>query len=259
MPDLAKLLFATSILLPSPLTALGQTADPFAGPPGSAADSFGGDPFGGGRPKSPAVRKPIARPNASITRSTPKAAELAGQGESPATIHLRAALDEKTTQTFINTPLQDAIRLIADTHDIPIIVDRRALEEIGLSVDEPVVLSLKNVSLRSFLRLMLRDLDLTYMIKDEVMQITTVEAAEQNLVVEMYKFPADLTDKSDKLLKALTSGVVPDAWESLGGPCSVTAIDNVLIVSATESIHEDVKSFLDKLRQAFEKHQAKSR
>jgi hypothetical protein len=97
------------------------------------------------------------------------------------------------------------------------------------------------------------------MIKDEVMQITTVEAAEQNLVVEMYKFPTDLIEKSDQLLKALTSGVVPDAWENLGGPCSVTAIDNVLIVSATESIHEDVKSFLYKLRQAFETREAKSR
>ena len=32
--------------------------------------------------------------------------------------------------------------------------------------------------MRSVLRLTLRELDLTYMIKDEVMQITTIEAAE---------------------------------------------------------------------------------
>jgi hypothetical protein len=60
------------------------------------------------------------------------------------------------------------------------------LEEIGLSADQPVSITLKNVTLRSFLRLMLRELDLTYMIKDEVMQITTIEAAEQNLVNKVY-------------------------------------------------------------------------
>jgi hypothetical protein len=89
------------------------------------------------------------------------------------------------------------------------------------------------------------------------MQITTVEAAEQNLIIEMYKFSAELTAKADKILKALTSSVVPSAWDVNGGPCSVSAIDNVLIVSATETIHEDVIEFMQKLQRAFEDHQAK--
>ncbi len=259
MPDVAKLLFAACLLFSFPASALAQTADPFAGPPGGAADPFGSDPFGGGRAKPPAVRKPPAPTNSPAKGSTPKTSKLNAQGESAATMRIRAALDHPTTQTYVETPLQDALQQLSRTHDIPIVVDRRALEELGLSADEPISLSLMNVSLRSFLRLMLRPLDLTYVIKDEVMQITTVEAAEQNLVVEMYGFPAELTEKSDKVLKSLTSAVTPDAWDALGGPCTVTAIDNVLIVSATENIHDEVKDFLYKLQRAFEKHQAKSR
>ncbi len=65
-----------------------------------------------------------------------------------------------------------AIQKVAEDHDIPIVLDTKALEELGLSSDTPINISLKNVSLRSFLRLMLKEHDLTYMIKDEVMKIT---------------------------------------------------------------------------------------
>jgi uncharacterized membrane protein YgcG len=99
---------------------------------------------------------------------------------------IQKSLDESTTQNFDETPLVEAIREIRETHNIPIQVDGRALEEIGLSEEEPITISLEDVSLRSFLRLMLREIDLTYMIQDEVMQITTIEKAEQNLINKVY-------------------------------------------------------------------------
>ncbi|MCG8653615.1 MAG: hypothetical protein MI861_27505, partial [Pirellulales bacterium] len=87
------------------------------------------------------------------------AIDLVGNNESEKRIS--AALDDETSHTFLELPLEDAARQISEAHDIPIVVDRRALEEIGLTVDQPVTMDLKNVSLRSFLRLMLRELDLT--------------------------------------------------------------------------------------------------
>ena len=103
------------------------------------------------------------------------AIELVGDNETERRI--QAALGDETTQNFVELPLSDAIQQISEAHDIPIVVDNRALEEIGLSAEEPVSISLKNVTLRSFMRIMLRDLDLTYMIKDEVMQITTTRSS----------------------------------------------------------------------------------
>ena len=112
------------------------------------------------------------------------AIELVGDNETERRI--QSALGDETSFSFVELPLSDAVQQISEAHDIPIVVDSRALEEIGLSAEEPVNISLKNVSLRSFMRLMLRENELTYMIKDEVMQITTVEAAEQNLVTKVY-------------------------------------------------------------------------
>ena len=110
--------------------------------------------------------------------------ELTGDNEVERRIS--AALGDDTTQNFVEETLENAIRQISETHDIPIVIDNKALEELGINSDTPVSISLKNVSLRSFLRLMLRELDLTYMIKDEVMQITTTEAAEANPVIKVY-------------------------------------------------------------------------
>ena len=58
---------------------------------------------------------------------------------------------------------------------------RPALEEIGVGTDEPVTVNLHNISLRSALRLMLKNLQLTYIIQDEVLMITTPEEAEKRI------------------------------------------------------------------------------
>ncbi|KAA5545385.1 hypothetical protein FYK55_06965 [Roseiconus nitratireducens] len=171
---------------------------------------------------------------------------------SEATRRIRAALDDKTSQSFIQTPLVDAIQLLSTTHDIPIVVDTVALEESGISLSTPIILDLKNVSLRSFLRIMLRRAGLSYVIKNEVLQITTAEEADKYRVVEMYPFPEALTEKSSEVIKALTSSVEPNIWAVNGGDSSATAVENVLVVSASESTHEHVADFLEKLQRAFE-------
>ena len=51
----------------------------------------------------------------------------------------------------------------------------------GIGTDTPVTKNLKGITLRSALRLMLRELSLTYIIKDEVLLITTPEEAESQL------------------------------------------------------------------------------
>lgn len=223
---------------------LAQDVDPFGG--GAAAD-----PFSNKQTKKTVVQG-AQNQRVAQTKTIAQKGHRVKAGVSEKTLRIRAALDDETSQTFVESPLMDAVAQISETHDIPIVIDRRALEEVGLTPDTPVSLSLKNVTLRSFLRLMLREWDLTYIVSDEVMQITTIEAAEKCLALEMYRFPAELIDNSDKILKSLTLAVAPDVWNEKGGPCSVTTIENVLVVSAPGPIHDDVVEFLEKLTAAFE-------
>ena len=75
---------------------------------------------------------------------------------------------------------------MADEYGIPIQLNKTALEEAGIGTDAPVNITLHNISLRSALRLMLKNVQLTYIIQDEVLIITTKEDAEKDLVVKVY-------------------------------------------------------------------------
>lgn len=98
------------------------------------------------------------------------------------------ALRSPTDLEFIETPLKDAIDFLAEKHEIPIVLNAKKLEEAGVNVDTPITKRLKGITLRSALRLMLGELELTYMVKDEVMQITTPEDAQspENMVTKVY-------------------------------------------------------------------------
>jgi len=96
------------------------------------------------------------------------------------------ALDDTTTLEFIETPLQDVVDYLKDLHGIEIQIDHRALEDVGIGSDTPITRNLKGITLRSALRLMLKEMDLTYVVRDEVLQITTPEEAESELTTKVY-------------------------------------------------------------------------
>src|SRR6187401_988787 len=69
----------------------------------------------------------------------------------------------KTPLSFTQVPLSQVMDQLADEYDLPIVFDRAALEAAATSPDVEVTVELNNVSLRSALELMLRQLeDLTF-------------------------------------------------------------------------------------------------
>ncbi len=104
-----------------------------------------------------------------------------------AEVKIVKALDEMTELDNIQEmPLTDVIDYLKTKHDIEIQLDSKALEEAGVALDTPITRNLKNITLRSALRLMLRELDLTYVIRDEVLLITTTAQAETIMTTKVY-------------------------------------------------------------------------
>ncbi|MEQ8786790.1 MAG: hypothetical protein RIC55_10850 [Pirellulaceae bacterium] len=110
--------------------------------------------------------------------------DLAQRG--PAEQRIFEELEKDTTLEYIETPLSDVIDYLEDLHNIQIELDTPALDAVGIGSDTPITRNLKGISLRSALRLMLSDLDLTYMVRDEVLQITTTDRAAENLITKVY-------------------------------------------------------------------------
>ncbi len=97
-----------------------------------------------------------------------------------------AALDDKTEIEFVDQPLTDVVEYLKERHGIEIQLDTKALTDAGLGSDTPVTRNIKGITLRSALRLMLGEMDLTYVIRNEVLMITSKTEAENMLTTKVY-------------------------------------------------------------------------
>ncbi len=170
---------------------------------------------------------------------------------------IRKALGEKTTFEFVEKPLQDVVEFIAKKHGIQIVLDTKGLEDAGLGPDVPITRTLHNISLRSALKLTLRNLDLTWVIDDEVLQITTVDEAGNRLKPRVY----DVTDlvaaeeggaDYDSLIDMITTIIAPTTWDDVGGPGSIAPFPakpaHAIVIAQTSEIQDQIAQFLSDVR-----------
>ncbi|MCH8043337.1 MAG: hypothetical protein IID44_06420 [Planctomycetes bacterium] len=180
--------------------------------------------------------------------------------ENAAEARIRKALGEKTEIELLETSLFDFVKLVEEKHKIEIELDGIYLEEAGVGGDILLTKSLKDVSLRSALRLVLRDLDLTFVIRDEVLLITTPDEANSMLVTKFYPVMDLITGGDDPLgggeldfdplIELIEATVAPEFWGESGGPEPIGFLEprGTLIVSQTEEVHEQITRLLQKLR-----------
>jgi len=171
-------------------------------------------------------------------------------------------LEKPTQLEFIETPLQDVIDYLKKRHGIEIQVDRKALSDVGLDASTlPITKRLKGLSLRSALELTLHDLDLTYLVQDEVLLITTPEEeTDKRLKTRLYPV-GDLIASHDKsrektqreeLIHAIITTVEPWSWDPVGGEGSIAATSSqavpALAVSQSYHMHRKIAAFLEEQR-----------
>jgi hypothetical protein len=171
----------------------------------------------------------------------------------PTEERILAALEGPTEMDFTETPLQGAVDFLMKFHNINIQLDNRALEDAAIGSDTPITRKVNNVKLKSGLELLLRDLDLTYLIKNEILLITTKDKADTELLTRTYPV-GDLVEQknAETLIKAITTTVCPPAWDKVGGPGSITYVPSVkgLVISQTRDRHDAVLELLRSLRGA---------
>ncbi len=178
------------------------------------------------------------------------------------------AMAKPCTIEFKEVPLTDVVTFFKKTCNVNVVLDTIALDEIGIGSDTPVTLSVDKITVRSALALLLKPLDLTWMIRNEVLMITTYEEAEGNLSTRMYPV-GDLTKETaedgglvhrgagpgadyDSMIDAITRTIEPESWDEVGGPGSITGLTvagkNLLVVSQTDGVHEQLVNFFAALR-----------
>ncbi|HEX3655494.1 MAG TPA: hypothetical protein VHV55_06805 [Pirellulales bacterium] len=173
--------------------------------------------------------------------------------------HIEKALDEPTEVEFIEAPLTDVIEFLKTRHQVEMQLDRKALDEAGVAADTQITRNLKGISLRSALRLMLRDLELTYVIRDEVLLITTVSNAETIHTTRVYAVGDLLRSASDDalqsnpahdLIAAIVKTVAFTTWSDVGGAGAICYSPEAqgLVISQTAEVHEQIYGLLVAMR-----------
>ncbi len=97
-----------------------------------------------------------------------------------------AELEKPLDMRFpMETPLEDVLKYLQSStkspdfpDGIPIYVDPAGLVEAERTLQSPVVMNLAGIPLKTTLRLLLRQLDLTYQVQDGLMRITSIASPE---------------------------------------------------------------------------------
>ena len=131
-------------------------------------------------------------------------------------------------------------------------LDTTALDGVGIDLDELITCSARNIKLRAALNLILRPLDLTFVPIDGYLLITSQEEAETRLLVAIYPV-ADLVagNGRDALTDMVFSQVASETWATNGRGAADLRIlpSGLMVVSQTTSVHDQIVSLLEALRQ----------
>jgi hypothetical protein len=189
---------------------------------------------------------------------------------------IEAKLHKPVTATYDHYPLQKVLNEIRETHGLNCVVDEPALADAGVAQDTPVTISATNISLRSFLNMFLKDVELAYQIKDDVVLVTTQERARGEPITMTFPvadivlpldFPStELTWTSkgasvdqpananstatQDLIALITKTIEHPSWSKAGGPGTIEycAESKSLVVKQTADLQEQIQDLLAALR-----------
>ena len=154
---------------------------------------------------------------------------------------IREALESRIGRLeFTETRLCDVVACIADDFATEVHIDSKAFEDAGLDLETPLTKSISGVSLRSALRLLLGDLDLTYIIQDEVLLITTKDKAAEHIIVVSY--PVAWSDDYQSLIEQIQNTVAPQTWNTVNGAGTIQPypLNNEIVISQTGEVHDEI-------------------
>jgi RNA polymerase sigma factor (sigma-70 family) len=155
---------------------------------------------------------------------------------------------------MVEVPLEEAAREIQLGNQLPIAIDRRALEDIGLSADVPVSVQAADQPLQNLLQIMLDPLDLTLTIRNDRLVITTRDEYRGNRLIRSYWLDGTGLTDANAAMELIQTMIIPDDWELMGGPNTLTSLEDrqngrvALFAAATLEAHLQLEQLLETLR-----------
>lgn len=174
---------------------------------------------------------------------------------------IREALAEPLLDPIGQISLADLVEVLK-SRAVPAYLDTRALEDAGIDGDSEVALQVNGIQWKSALNALLRQHGLTWIVRDEMLVITSREQAEAELVTKIYNVTQLTSPRGgqaaegamcqggdhDTLIAVITRTIAPDSWDAVGGPGSIEAAEvgehSVLLIAQTFAVHDMLEQLL---------------
>ncbi len=118
---------------------------------------------------------------------------------------VRESLHSPVSLHFDNAPLSQVMQHISDRYGINVNVEEVALNEVGATASEPVSIHVDDITLRSALNLILDPLELSHVIDNEVLMITSQLRQHGDMVITTYSV-------GDLVVPITTRASDPHSW-----------------------------------------------
>ena len=170
------------------------------------------------------------------------------------------ALDRPITVNWDNKMLDEALQELSTKMDQNLFIDKKSLSDLSIELNKPTSLQANGVSTRTVLRQILAAQGLTFVVKDEAIQVVTVDKARGMLVTRVY-YLGDLVQSTgpfggapqwgtfldyqqtmanvETIVKSITKSIDPLSWRENGGAGTVTFHypSMSIIVRASSEVH----------------------
>lgn len=205
----------------------------------------------------------IFTPEMAAAPESKEAFDALSSAECAADAAIVAALASPAEIDCNEMPLAQLVTRLKKCYKIEIELDAAGLKDAGVEPDTPVTKHLSRMTLRSTLRLLLDDLQLKYVIHNEVLLITSPTKAESDefMLTKFYPVKDLVLVRNDRdeiqtemgpLMDLIRDIVDMKSWIDNGGNGTMSPYvfqDHCLIVvSQTQEVHEEIGDLLAALR-----------
>lgn len=168
------------------------------------------------------------------------------------------SLDNTIAAVFDNRPFEEALQELSNLMGQEIHVDKASLTDAGLDLSRRVNIK-GRVTARTALRAMLQSMGLTFVVKDEMIQVMSLDRAERELTTRSYYLgdvlqggpfgnevrwgPAlsyqQTVENANTIVKLIHDSIDPQCWKDQGGRCTISfhLPTMSIVVRASTEVH----------------------
>lgn len=154
---------------------------------------------------------------------------------------IAVAFAKSESWDFNKTPLSSALKSIANKAHLAVICDLASIEQQWIDLEQILITHKSQAEpLDATLAALLTPNKLTWVVRNEVILVTTPEAAaERYSEVKLYKVTRKIAPA--RRVESIRTSIAPQSWALSGGAGDITSLPpNFIVISQSPGIHREV-------------------